>query len=125
MLAAAPASMRGLNARFMVYNALELVSLGEQFDTVLDSGLFHVFDDDDRARFVHALHNVVVPGGRYHLLCFSDLQSGDWGPRRVTKDEIRTSFSDGWRVESIDSASFDINLEPGRALAWRSAITRS
>src|SRR5437870_13811454 len=43
---------RGLTVRFLVGNALELASLGQQFDTVLDSGLFHIFDDDDRPRFV-------------------------------------------------------------------------
>jgi 2-polyprenyl-3-methyl-5-hydroxy-6-metoxy-1,4-benzoquinol methylase len=34
---------RGLEARFLELNALALSSLGEQFDTVLDCGLFHVF----------------------------------------------------------------------------------
>ena len=115
---------RGLAARFIVYNALDLASLSEQFDTVLDSGLFHVFDDGDRARFVDGLRHVTAAGGGYHLLCFSDRQSGDWGPRRVSQDEIRAAFSDGWRVESIDSAAFDINLDPGRALAWHATIIR-
>jgi hypothetical protein len=29
---------------------LALADLNEQFDTVLDSGLFHVFDDERRGR---------------------------------------------------------------------------
>jgi SAM-dependent methyltransferase len=122
--ARAKARERGLTARFEVHNALELSTLGEQFDTVLDSGLFHVFEDDDRARFVNALRGAIVPGGRYHLLCFGDLQPGDWGPRRVTQDEIRAAFADGWRVDSIDAAAFDVRLDPGRALAWHAVITR-
>ena len=43
------AAERGLTARFEVADALHLARLGESFDTVIDSGLFHVFDDADRA----------------------------------------------------------------------------
>ena len=32
---------RGLTVRFMVHDTLGLALLGEQYDTVLDSGLFH------------------------------------------------------------------------------------
>jgi SAM-dependent methyltransferase len=116
---------RGLTARFLVWNALELASLDDQFDTVLDCGLFHIFEDHDRPRFVDSLRAVVPPGGNYHMLCFSDRQSGDWGPRRVTQDEIRASFADGWRVDSIDSARIDITIDPNGALAWRAAISRA
>jgi len=116
---------RGLTARVLVWNALELVSLNEQFDTVLDCGLFHIFEDDDRPRFVHSLGAVVPAGGSYHMLCFSDRQPGDWGPRRVTQDEIRASFAVGWRVDSIDSATIDITIDPHGARAWRTAISRA
>jgi cyclopropane fatty-acyl-phospholipid synthase-like methyltransferase len=116
---------RGLAARFLVWNALQLAGLDEQFDTVLDCGLFHVFDDDDRASFVDSVGAVVVTGGRYHMLCFSDRQPGDWGPRRVTKDEIRASFSHGWQVDSIEAAKIDVNIDPNGALAWRASISRT
>jgi SAM-dependent methyltransferase len=103
---------RCLRARFLIWDAFELAALDEQFDTVLDSGLFHVFHDDDRPRFVDNLRTVISAGGRYFMLCFSDLQPGGWGPRRVTQSEIRTSFSDGWRVDSIEPATFDITVDP-------------
>jgi hypothetical protein len=48
-LAEAKAAERGLRVRFLVWSALELGALGERFDTVLDSGLFHVLDDDRAA----------------------------------------------------------------------------
>ena len=113
----------GLNARFLVFNALELASLGEQFDTVLDSGLFHVFDDEDRRSFVDNLGAVIRPGGRYYMICFSERQPGDWGPRRVTQDEIRAAFADGWRVDSIEPATFDVTIDPNGARAWLASIT--
>ena len=119
------AADRGLRARFEVWDALRLPELGEVFDTVLDSGLFHVFDDERRARYVEALGGAVRPGGRCLLCCFSDLQPGTWGPRRVRQDEIRSAFPVGWAVESIEPAHFDITLDPPVAQAWLARITRT
>jgi hypothetical protein len=104
---------------------LALADLGEQFDTVLDSGLFHVLEDDDRSAFVAGLRAVVPPGGRYFLLCFSDRQPGVFGARRITQDEIRAAFADGWRVDSIEPALIDSAVQRGAARAWLAAITRT
>jgi SAM-dependent methyltransferase len=123
-IAEAKARKRGINARFVVWNALELAALDQQFDSVLDSGLFHVFDDDDRARFVESLAAATRPGARYDMLCFSDRQPGDWGPRRVSQDEIRAAFARGWRVESIEAARFDVTIDPGGVQAWRALMRR-
>ena len=124
-IAAEKARERRITARFVVWNALELAALEQQFDTVLDSGLFHVFDDADRARFVQSLAAVSGPGAHYHMLCFSDRQPGDWGPRRITQGEIRTSFSEGWRVESIQAVRFDVTTDPAGVQAWRVLIARA
>ena len=117
------AEERGRAARFLVANALELGTLGEQFDTVLDCGLFHVFEDEDRAAFVKSLAAAVRPGGRYFMLCFSDRQAGDYGPRRVTQAEIRASFERGWKVDSIEAAPLEI-VEGPAIQAWLASITR-
>ncbi len=123
-LAIAKATERDIGARFLVADALRL-DLGERFDTVLDCGLFHVFDDEEREQYVNSLARAVAPEGRYHMLCFSDRQPGDWGPRRVSPDEIRTAFSEGWDVESIEPALIDITLDPAGALAWQVTVIRS
>src|ERR1700691_2968779 len=47
-----------LDVRFEVADALSLADLGLTFDTVLDSGLFHVFDDADRVGYVSSLASV-------------------------------------------------------------------
>ncbi len=123
-VAEAKARDRGLHARFLVWDALRLDELGERFDTVLDCGLFHVFDDPDRERFARSLAAAVVPGGRYFMLCFSERQPGDVGPRRVTREEIRGTFADGWRVDSIDRATLEIMFGPD-VEAWLATITRT
>ena len=120
--ARAKAKQRGLNASFEVSDALNLSVPERPFDTVIDSGLFHVFSDEDRHRFTGSLGRVVRLGGTYFLMCFSDQQPGDWGPRRVTQAEIRSVFSDGWHVNYIDPSAFETNI--GDAQAWLASISR-
>jgi SAM-dependent methyltransferase len=120
------AAERGIDTSFKVYDALRLESLGESFDTIVDSGLFHVFDDADRARYVIAVHAVLRPGGHLHLMCFSDRQPGDWGPRRVTEGELRGAFGSGWCIDSLAPDRFEINpgLGTPTAEAWLADIVR-
>jgi len=73
-LAKTKADERGLPVRFVVWDALQLAALGERFDTVLDSGLYHVFDDTVRVRYVESLAFALPPGSRYFMLCFSESQ---------------------------------------------------
>src|SRR5438128_2083733 len=56
------ATERGLSVSFLVKDALTLKDWTERFDHVIDSGLFHVFSDDDRKRFVAGLSTVLKPG---------------------------------------------------------------
>lgn len=123
-LATAKAKERGIGARFLVWDALDLAALGEQFDIVLDCGLFHTFDDEDRAPLAASLASVLPPGGRYFLLCFSEDEPGDWGPRRVTQDEIRSAFTRGWRVEEIEPTELDVTIRSEPCRAWFASIAR-
>jgi len=121
------AAERGLNARFDVADVLHLADLGLMFDVVIDSGVFHVFDDQDRARYVASLASALCDGGYCHLICFSDQQPGIVGPRRVRQDELRAAFGDGWRILGIEAATFELNesgLRISSAQAWLAAIQR-
>ena len=106
------AQARGLDARFESGDLLTISLPAAAFDTVLDSGVFHSFDDEERPRYVGVLTAVARPGASLYLMCFSERQSGDWGPRRVTETELRASFAEGWSVERIEPATFEINPVP-------------
>jgi SAM-dependent methyltransferase len=123
-LAQAKAEERGSPARFVVGDALELGSLGEQFDTVLDCGLFHVFDDGDRLRFVDSLVAVMAPGADYCMLCFSDAEPPGWGPRRITEAEIRAAFAEGWEVRRIQPAELFVTIRPEPVRSWFASLSR-
>jgi len=116
---------RDLKVRFLLGNALELGELGEQFDTVLDCGLFHVFSDPERARYADSLATVMPPDARLFLLCFSELHPPGFGPRRVSQDELRATFADGWRIDSIEPATLDNNRHLDGVPAWLATITRT
>ena len=119
------AAGRGLSVHFLVMNALELTRLNRKFDTATDSGLFHTLSDEDRPVFVDALAAVLSPGGRYFMLCFSDLEPAGYGPRRITEREIRESFRDGWTINYIRPATFESRTRAEGPRAWLSSISRS
>ncbi len=120
------AADRGLAARFEVGDVLSLGRLGLTFDTVIDSGVFHVFDDADRARYVASLASALRSGGTCYLMCFSDRQPGTFGPRRVREDELRGAFRDGWSVTDVTADTFDLNpgFDAAAAQAWLATIRR-
>jgi SAM-dependent methyltransferase len=122
------AAERGIAARFEVADALNLRPLGVTFETVIDSGVFHVFDDENRARYVASLASVLEPGGSLYLICFSEHQPGDYGPRRVRQNELRAAFSDGWNVIEIVPEKFEANPDSGfgttAVAAWLATVRR-
>lgn len=122
--ARAKAAQRGLSVTFEVADVLALDRHG--FATVLDNGVFHVFDDADRARYVASLAAATRPGGILYLHCFSDQMPGDDGPRRITQAELRAAFADGWRVLDIEATRIDVRPEyrPEPAYAWLATIVR-
>ena len=130
--AIAKAHQRGVTAHFQVGDALELDQLGRTFDTVIDSGLFHTFGERERRRYVAGLAAVVRPGGRLHILCFSDEEPPGSGPKRITKCEIHDAFQDGWGIAEIRAARFQTTdhpeartFSPGGPKAWLATITRA
>jgi SAM-dependent methyltransferase len=126
------AAERGLSATFLVKDALTLGDWSERFDNVIDSGLFHVFSDEDRKKYVAGLAKILKPGGRLFLLCFSDQEPGTQGPRRISQKELHDSFGNGWTIESIKPVQLEVipNLKEftfsqGGPKAWFAVIRRA
>lgn len=123
--ARAKAEARASSAQFFVRDALELQRLGRTFDTLVDTGCFHVFDDEERSRYVRSLAAALRPNGVLHLLVFSDAEPGEGGPRRVREEEIRRAFADGWVVERLVRERFLSHLKPEGHHAWLASIRRT
>jgi len=119
------AADRKIAAQFEIADALDLSAYANSFDTATDCGVFHVFDDHDRAAYVRSVRGVLRPGGHMFVMCFSERVPGDWGPRRVTQRELRDAFSDGWRVDDISEARFDVASDDVTTVdAWLTSVTR-
>ena len=93
-------------ATFLTLDALKIGTLDKKFNTVIDFGLFHNLSGENRKRYVRALSEVCVSKGQLLMLCVAD-QAGEYPvypnryPPTVSQDEIRTSFSEGWKIEWI------------------------
>ncbi len=117
---------RNSTAEFEIADALELASLGRSFDTGIDSGLFHNLSDTERPLYARSLGSVIKSGGRMFILSFSDREPLGWGgPRRVSEREIRETFAQGWHVNYIRPAIFEITIHGGKAQAIFCSLTRS
>ena len=112
-------------ARFLIGDALRLETLGMTFDTVIDSGLFHALTDQEQRLYAASLHRVLCDGGLCHLLCFSDEEPGDTGPRRIRQQEICTAFAEGFEVLRIDAARFLTRVNPEGARAWLATVKKT
>jgi cyclopropane fatty-acyl-phospholipid synthase-like methyltransferase len=126
------AADRGVQATFLVKDALTLKGWTERFDNVIDSGLFHVFSDEDRLRYVEGMATILKPGGRLFLMCFSDEEPGTQGPRRVSRKELHAAFATGWVIESIAPVQVevrpdlkDMTFSEGGPKAWFIVVRRA
>jgi len=146
------AAQRDLTATFLVLNVLELRTLGRMFDTVIDSGLFHWLNIEERSLFTDNLAAVIRPGGTYFMLCISELtrnldfsklkdffpnfdklKEGDKlkkGAQHVTQAEIKELFQDRWHINYIRQATLENRalvpgrLELGEVHGWLSSISK-
>jgi SAM-dependent methyltransferase len=117
---------RGLAAEFAAADAFHLNRLGRRFQTILDCGLFHTTEDDERIRYVASLASVTDPGAALYILCFSDAGPGT-GPHPVREDELRTAFTpaSGWQVASLVPDRIETRFHPQGAPAWLATMQRT
>jgi SAM-dependent methyltransferase len=125
-MARAKAADRGIDAEFVVADALRLDRLGRTFDTVLDCGLFHTLEGEERTVYVASLASVTTPDGTLYVLCFSDA-GPDTGPHPVSEHELRSAFEPGtgWNVVSVEPDRVLTRFHADGAPAWFATIRRT
>jgi len=96
------AAAKGVDARFDVGDAMNLKA--QAYDAIIDSALFHIFDDTDRPKYVRSLHAACRQGALVHVLALSDAGRG-FGPE-VSEAVIREAFGDGWVLEALDTTTY-------------------
>jgi SAM-dependent methyltransferase len=116
---------RGVDAEFVGADGLHLDVLDRVFDTVLDCGLFHSFEGDERLDYAASLASVTRRGGIVYVLCFSDL-GPDTGPHPVSQEELTAAFGRGfgWSVAAVGPERILAEFAPQGVSAWLAKIER-
>jgi SAM-dependent methyltransferase len=124
-IARAKADDRRIAVEFAAADAFQLELLGRSFETVLDCGLFHSFDADERPAYVTSLAEVTERDGTLYVLCFSD-DGPDPGPHPVSEDELRAAFlpHSGWQVATIQPDRLSTRFHGAGAPASLATIKR-
>ncbi len=126
-IARAKTTQRGIcNAEFVCTDALSLHSLGREFESVVDCGLFHTFDADERPRYVASLASVTRSGARLHILCFSD-EGPEEVPHPISRDALNSAFGvgTGWKILSIVRERLQTRIHNDGAPAWLATAERA
>lgn len=119
------AADRGIEIEFTTADALHLERLGRTFETVLDCGLFHSFDSEERSQYAASVASVTERDGTLYVLCFSD-DGPDTGPHPIRQEELRAAFnsSNGWNVAAIEPERLETRFHDHGAPAWLATIKR-
>jgi SAM-dependent methyltransferase len=115
----------GIDVEFATADAFHLERLGRRFETVLDCGLFHTFENDEQSEYVASLASATKDDGRLYVLCFSD-EGPEPGPHPVRQEELRAAFSpdNGWNVIVIESERIETRYHANGVSAWLATIKR-
>jgi SAM-dependent methyltransferase len=125
-IARAKAEERGIHAEFVAADALQLQRLGRTFDSVLDCGLLHSFDGDERTEYATSLGSVTKADSTLYVLCFSDA-GPNTGPHPVSEQQLRDAFgrADGWDVVALEPERLQTRFhDAGGAPAWLVTVKR-
>jgi SAM-dependent methyltransferase len=119
------AGQRGIEIEFAAADAFQLNRLGRMFETVLDCGLFHTFNANERPGYRASLASVTRPNGTLYLLCFSD-DGPDIGPHPISQEELRAAFNpgNGWSIADLSPDRIHTRFHVHGAPAWFATIKR-
>lgn len=91
------------------------------FDYVFDRGIFHLFDNIQRPKFVEQIKRILDDDGIYFLKCMSieqeEFPDGS-GPNRLSKQEIIDTFRNDFDIEKIKVAVFEAINFDSNPKAW-------
>ena len=108
-------------ATFLTMDLFDLSELDKKFNTVIDSGVFHMFDSYRRGEYQKSIKNVLNKGGQLYILAFSYLETANIGPsQRLTQNDYMNAFKDleSWKINQFEQCDFETRTSrtPARGL---------
>ena len=110
-LAEANAKEMGVACRLVVADVLgDLGEIAELFEFAYDWSLLHHIFPDKRKQYVETVHRLLVPGGRYLSVCFSEKEAGFGGTGKERRTPLGTVlyFSSENELRGLFEPYFDI-----------------
>lgn len=97
----------GLGIEFTVADVTRLDGFEGQFDSILDSALYHTLDATGRPRYLEAVYRAARPGALFSMLCFAEVPGGMPAPLSVPEAALKDALIEtGWTVTSLRQDTF-------------------
>ncbi|GAA0532241.1 2-polyprenyl-3-methyl-5-hydroxy-6-metoxy-1,4-benzoquinol methylase [Rhizomicrobium palustre] len=101
------AAKEGVTVDFQVKDAMTLAQWDKRFVSVIDSGLYHVYEAAQRKAYVQGLAHVLNTNGRLYLFAFAEGPKAPGGG--LSRADIAADFAEGWQIEALDFAPSELN----------------
>ncbi|TMR02603.1 class I SAM-dependent methyltransferase [Actinomadura soli] len=101
------ARAQNADVEFMVADATRMDGVREGFRSVLDYGLYHCLDDDQRRVYAATVHRLCAEGATLQLFSFSETAPPGLPPAwlRVGRANLEANLSEHWRIIEIRETS--------------------
>jgi SAM-dependent methyltransferase len=112
-LAGANAKRKGVPCRFLVADVLGgLPEITETFEFAYDWSLLHHVFPIDRTQYAETVHRLLVLGGKYLSVCFSEKDAGFGGTGPIRRTPLGTMlyFSSEDELRDLFAPDFDIKI---------------
>ena len=86
-----------------------------EFDFILDRGVFHVFEPEQRPLYLTQIKRILKENGILFLKCMSVEEKnlpGDKTPYKYSKDQIKEFFENDFEIEAIKDTVYYGTLNP-------------
>lgn len=101
---------------FLNFDLFGLEHFDRRFNTIIDCGVFHMFDTKTRMEYEQSVKNVLNKNGKLIILAFSYLEPLGIGPsQRLTEDDYNSIFKEGWNIMSFKHEKFETNVSKDKA----------
>jgi Methyltransferase domain len=86
------------------------VAIKKTFSTIVDRGVFHVLETEDRPRYVHSISKLLALHGKLIIKGFSaQMPDPGFGPHRISKSDLEASFLPWFTITEFSLCSFELN----------------
>lgn len=103
-------------ATFLNYDLFKLADFDKKYNTIIDCGVFHMFNQQARNLYQENVAKILNLGGKLFILAFSYLEPLGIGPsQRLTEEDYFSTFKDQWKVVGFDQVNFETTIRKDQA----------